>query len=117
MYMIRVIGYEGNPNQPYRWHSVSTLESSLHPENHLKECRMLMRLITLAIDSYCRKNPNQKEALDEIRSLFTMYITLSSYARQTEMEQIRIQMDEKSRSVSPAFICVPQYEDELISSK
>jgi hypothetical protein len=115
--MIQDIGYFGSLDQPYRWHSVSALRSPRHPENHLEECRTLIRLITKAIDSQCRHRRDTEGALTEIRRLFAVYITLSSYTRQVEMEQVRSLVDERNRAEIPAFISVPYYEDELIRCK
>jgi len=116
--MIQDIGYPGCINHPYRWHSVSVLRSTSHKEeNSLLECRRLMNLITKAIDSQCRNIRDRKKSLEEIRKLFTIYVTLNSYARQAEMEKVRSQLDDKNTPVSPEFISVPHYEDELIRNK
>lgn len=117
MYMIQDVGYFGSLSQPIHWHSVSALRSPRDPENHLEECRTLIRLITQAIDAQCRQRRDKEKALEEIRRLFAVYVMLSSYARQVEMDEVRILMDEESRPHTPSFISVPGYEDELIRCK
>lgn len=117
MYMIQEVGYTGKLNQLNLWHSVSAMKSSQPMENHLEECRVLIRLITMAIDAQCRQRRDREKAFEEIRRLFAVYIMLSSFARQAEMEQVRILMDEDSRPASPLFISVPHYEDEPIWCK
>jgi len=115
--MIQDVGYSGNLDQPNRWHSVSALRISQHPQNHLKECRTLMYLITKAIDSQCRRRRDLDRALEEIRRLFAIYITLSSYARQAEMEEVRILMNDENSHGSSPFISELYYEHELIHCK
>lgn len=116
--MIQDIGYAGNIDSPYRWHSVSALRSFQQTNgNNLEDCRKLMRLITEAIDFHCRQICERRRSLEEIQNLFRVYVTLSSYARQIEMDQVRSCLDEKSPALEAEYISVPQYEDELIRNK
>jgi len=115
--MIQDIGYTGTIGNPCRWHSVSALRPFQRSDDTLIECRRLMTLITKAIDSQCRNFRDSRKSLEEIRRLFTVYVTLSSYARQAEMDRVRSHLDENTPADSPEFISVPHYEDELIRNK
>lgn len=117
--MIQDVGYTGKMDrfdQHNYWQSVSALRSP-QPEDYLEDCRKLMNLITRAIDARCRQIRDRKRAREEIRSLLTAYVTLSSYSRQAETEKIRTLVDEGKTPVSPQYISVPHYEDELIRNK
>lgn len=117
MYMIQDAGFVVDLHKPDQLYWGTALNSPYHMENHLEECRKIMHLITMAIDAQCRQRRDREKAFEEIRRLFGVYVTLSSFARQAEMEQIQILMDEDSRPASPMFISVPHYEDEPIWCK
>ncbi len=117
MYMILDIGYAGSIDHQYCWNSVSALRPFQRPDDTILECRKLMNLITKAIDSQCRQICDRKKSLEEIRRLFMVYVTLSSYARQAETERVRSKLDEQGPSVPPEYVSVPCYEDELIQNK
>jgi len=76
-----------------------------------------MHLITKVIDLQCRQIRDRKRSHEEIRNLLRAYVTLTSYARQVEMDEVRSCLDRKSPAPEPEYVSVRYYEDELIQNK